>query len=733
MSQTKTPLKNPAPSRSAQRKPLTSRQPATAIAPLKKTSSSRDPSSIDRSARTSSLSHQPQRPAFPSSQSCPPREAHKPATKFARSSAALRDAIAHAKREAGGKRAFPGITPESTTSKYKFGPETKSLDVLEHPISDAGLLKRRVKAALFSGHLNVAAMGLKSIPPEVKRMYDLSENVEIDWSECVDLTRLAAADNELETLEDDIFPDATNAELENAEGEEYDGQFRGLEALDLHSNLLKELPLGLRRLQNLRILNLSGNKLSMSSLDIVCQIGGNLTELKMSDNELSGMLPKELEDLRNLQTLDLQGNKISGLPESLKHLVNLKTLYLAQNRLSSAFFELLTHLSLVELTLSCNRLVGVLFSEASPSTMESLKLLDVSQNALEAFAAAEIVLPSLQVVNLSRNRIRAFPILSSWTELLTLGVADNLISEIPSNLVALRKLRNADFSNNNIKWLNTGIASLEELISISLAGNPLCERKYLTMSTDDLKADLQKRNLSTELSLDEEGSVCPPSSGSGSLLDFSARSLSDSTLPMPELDAAVLDLRLDHNALNCIPKSLLSYSSISFTLTTLDMSHNPLATTYLSSSVPLTQLKELSLSSCNLNSLHDLKSNLSAPKLSTLNVSANRLAGSLCTLRIAFSNLHTLLVSNNQISTLEVHAVEGLTHLDIRNNEIEHLNPALGLLGRKGGLECLEVTGNRFRVPRWDVLEKGTEAVMRYLRGRLPSEELAVWEDGVTD
>jgi len=75
------------------------------------------------------------------------------------------------------------------------------------------------------------------------------------WAETVDLTRFVAADNELEYLGDDIFPDIDPLELldhDDSKG----SQFGGLETLDLHGNLLKALPLGLRRLNLLTTLNL---------------------------------------------------------------------------------------------------------------------------------------------------------------------------------------------------------------------------------------------------------------------------------------------------------------------------------------------------------------------------------------------------------------------------------------------------------------------------------------------
>ncbi len=581
-----------------------------------------------------------------------------------------------------------------------------------------------MQAALLSGHLNVAAMELQSIPSEIKQMYNASEDTNVAWSECVDLTKFIAADNKLERLEDDFFPDATNSELEDTEGADYNGQLRGLETLDMHNNLLREVPIGLRRLQKLHSLNLSGNKLGEHALGIICQIGDSLTELRMSENELSGRLSDHIQDLPRLQVLDLHGNKISELPEGFRNLIHLRVLNLAQNKISSIQSQLLASLALSELIVSGNLLSGVLFPPQTPSITKSLKRLDVSYNALEAIATTDIALPSIQSVNLSGNRFKSLPDISSWTELLTFAVAENLVSEIPPGLVMLRKLRTIDLSNNNISKLDDGIAYMEDLTTINLAGNPLRERKYITMSTDDLKADLRKRGLDNKAALEVKNALSVATSSPGGILDLSSRSLSDFELPEPNIHDASYDIRLHHNAFNAIPASLLSHTSISATLKSLDMSHNALQLSYLSASLSLPQLKDLSLASCHLKSLEGLKFNLRASNLTVLNLSTNHLSGALPQLRTYFPTLTTLLASDNHFSVLDVNAVKGLTTLDIRNNEIEHLEPRLGLLGGKAGLKCLEVSRNKFRVPRWDVLEKGTEAVLRYLRGRVPLEEL---------
>jgi Leucine-rich repeat (LRR) protein len=649
----------------------------------------------------------------------------KPARNSSKSSVALRSAISRAKQEAASKKTVMSRTLQEVAPL----PEMRHLRGLENYSPDleasGGSLRGRIKTALLSGQLNVAAMEMESIPAELRRINDMSEDVNLGWSECVDLSKFIAADNKLAELDDDCFPDATNAELEEAEeGDQY-GQFRGLEVLDLHNNLLKEIPLGLRRLQNLHHLNLSGNKLANHTLSIICQIGDSLTDLRMSENEISEMLPDHIKSLRNLQILELHGNKISELPEGVQELVHLRTLNLARNKLTSIPSEILNISTLTELTVASNRLSGVFVPPQCQISAQSLKSLDLSYNTLEAIATGEITLPVVQTVNLSGNRIKSFPDISSWEELLTLTVSENLLSELPAGFVMLRRLRNSDLSNNNIIKVDKTIARMEQLVSLNLAGNPLRERKYLTMSTAALKADLAKRSLQADLPVETESQSLVSVSSTRGVLDWSAKSATSFELHIQDLDDTIYDLRLHHNSLNDIPVSLLSHRSFSDNLRSIDMSHNPLRVSYLSSSLTLAQLKDLSLAFCHLKSLDALTTHLSAPKLDTLNISSNNLSGFLPRLRSHFPTLATVLAADNHFSVLEIHAAQGLVTLDIRNNEIDHLEPRLGLLGGSGGLRFLEVSGNKFRVPRWDILAKGTEAILKHLRDRVPLNELS--------
>ena len=119
-------------------------------------------------------------------------------------------------------------------------------------------MKAQINTARVSGRLNIAAMGLKQIQDDVLNMYDLESigGTDSGLAESVDLTRFVAADNELETIDDSIFPDVDPHGFDSDEVDDRGRIFWGLESADLHNNMLISLPLGLRRLHQLTSLNL---------------------------------------------------------------------------------------------------------------------------------------------------------------------------------------------------------------------------------------------------------------------------------------------------------------------------------------------------------------------------------------------------------------------------------------------------------------------------------------------
>lgn len=188
-------------------------------------------------------------------------ESPKPSANTSKSSAALREQIRQAKaaRKSSNAKA-PEPTPSSSVT------ETDTFihdDPFNQGLSGGALvMRKRVDTARVEGRLNISAMGLKEFPEEVLMMYDYEYNKKesgIAWGEVVDLTRFIAADNELERIPDECFPDVDVNSL--TQDDDVPGpQFGGIEYLDLHGNLLNDVPVGLRQLGRLTSLNLVSHK-----------------------------------------------------------------------------------------------------------------------------------------------------------------------------------------------------------------------------------------------------------------------------------------------------------------------------------------------------------------------------------------------------------------------------------------------------------------------------------------
>ena len=67
----------------------------------------------------------------------------------------------------------------------------------------------------------------------------------------------------------------------------------------------------------------------------------------------------------------------------------------------------------------------------------------------------------------------------------------------------------------------------------------------------------------------------------------------------------------------------------------------------------------------------------------------------------------------------DISRLNALAELNLMNNNISSLPAKLGLLSEK--LRVLMLEGNPLRSIRRPILEKGSAAVLTYLRGRIPS------------
>lgn len=87
---------------------------------------------------------------------------------------------------------------------------------------------------------------------------------------------------------------------------------------------------------------------------------------------------------------------------------------------------------------------------------------------------------------------------------------------------------------------------------------------------------------------------------------------------------------------------------------------------------------------------------------------------------LACSNLARLNLGGNRISSLpaDVTQLSRLSELDVSNCELNGLPPQIGLMA--GHLRMLLLSGNPLRTIRRPLLDKGTAALLEWLRDRIP-------------
>lgn len=508
-----------------------------------------------------------------------------------------------------------------------------------------------------------------------------------------------------------------------------------LEILDLHGNNLQGLPPSFAELHRLRILNLAENSFESLPFGILSKLP--LTELIARKNKLSGTLIEDgIEVLPALQKLDVSSNQLTSIvrPNGILAMPALTQLCVSMNRIQalpdvSSWFELIT------LTADENSINA--FPDGFPS-LEKLKSVDLSSNDIRVVPAEIARMKNLAMLRLSGNPLRDKKFVSASVE----EIKEILASRLSPPSTSMADYEHGDgmiaeaITSNEASPLGTGF---------DRKPSPT-QRKYEGYHTEDERTDTEDfatpptsapasptraRSSSVAISWQvKPGGVLDRSNTqSSSLHPVACSKLANNN--------AIREIQLHHNLFSALPDSLSFFAG---TLVTLSLAHNQLVgETYLGNGevLDLPSLKQLDLSSNHITSLAPLVAQLHAPSLEKLDVSINRIAslpsssdkekGGML-LKDVFPKLTVLLIGNNHLAELYPESIRGLKTFDATNNDIAHLNPRIGLLGGDGGLERLEVTGNRFRVPRWNVLDRGTEATLRWLRGRVPVAEMAAWK-----
>ncbi|BBH01819.1 Leucine-rich repeat family protein, partial [Prunus dulcis] len=513
-----------------------------------------------------------------------------------------------------------------------------------------------------------------------------------------------------------------------------DGALSHLGTLDLHSNQLKEYPVEACKLR--------------------------LSLLNLSNNSLSG-LPPELGKMTTLRKLLLTGNPLRTLRRCRSYNYKKEDVIAMAARLSIASKEL--------------SMEGLGLTAVPSEVWESSEVtkVDLSRNSIQELPVELSSCVCLQTLVFSRNKIKDWPtaILRSLPNLLCLKLDNNPLRQIPPDgFQAAPMLQILDLSGNAASLPEhpsfSSLPHLQELYlslqALRLDGNPLrrqddypaktfAYRKSFTNSQKHLRSRLSENEdaeatttkkedviamaarlsiASKELSMEGLGLTAVPSevweSSEVTKVDLSRNSIQE--LPV-ELSSCVClqTLVFSRNKIKDWPTAILRSLP---NLLCLKLDNNPLRQIPPDGfqAAPMLQILDLS---GNAASLPEHPSFSSLPHLQELYLRRMQLR-EVPTDILSLQQLRILDLSQNSLQSVPVEFknLTSLTELGLSDNDIPTLPPELkyspvvvGSVPKKGllepSLQALRLDGNPLRSIRRTVLDRGTKAVLNYLKDKI--------------
>lgn len=183
-------------------------------------------------------------------------------------------------------------------------------------------------------------------------------------------------------------------------------------------------------------------------------VGGHVTKISLTRNNLVGSIPVEIGDFPQLNNLSLSSNHLVGaIPTEIGSLGELISLNLLGNDLTGQIPNAIGRLiKLQALYLGSNQLQG-----AVPTDIEFLVLLErlsLRNNGFTSIPATINKLTSLSELHLQNNQLTTIPKeIGDLANLMELKVQENQLISIPQELGKLTKIRRIELQDNQLTTL----------------------------------------------------------------------------------------------------------------------------------------------------------------------------------------------------------------------------------------------------------------------------------------
>ncbi|MCF8358088.1 MAG: leucine-rich repeat domain-containing protein [Prolixibacteraceae bacterium] len=206
--------------------------------------------------------------------------------------------------------------------------------------------------------------------------------------------------------------------------------------------------------------------------------GRHVTELVLTNNNLTGFIPQEIGNLNNLEKLRLYVNQITGsIPAEIGNLSSLEYLQLDRNQLSGTIPSEIGNLSLlIRLDLSTNQLSGSIPSQIG--NLDSLETLYLTNNQISGSLPPEIGdMDNLEKLYLMGNQLSGNlpPEIGNLSKLESMYLYENLFTgNIPSELGQLSNVERFYLHDNQLEGpIPSDLGNLASCFDLRLADNKL--------------------------------------------------------------------------------------------------------------------------------------------------------------------------------------------------------------------------------------------------------------------
>ncbi|XP_048670009.1 leucine-rich repeat-containing protein 40 isoform X2 [Marmota marmota marmota] len=275
--------------------------------------------------------------------------------------------------------------------------------------------------------------------------------------------------------------------------------------------------------------------------------------------------------------------------------------------------------------------------------------------------------------------------------LTVLDIHDNQLTSLPSALRELENLQKLNVSHNKLKMLPEEITNLKNLKGLYLQHNELT---YIPEGFEQLS------NLED--------------------LDLSSNRLSTVPVSFSSL-SSLIRLNLSSNQLKSLPAEISKMKRLKH----LDCNSNLLET------IPpeLAGMESLELLYLRRNKLRFLPEFPSCRLLKELHVGENQIEMLGAEHLKHLNSILVLDLRDNKLKSVpdEITVLQSLERLDLSNNDISSLPCSLGNLH----LKFLALEGNPLRTIRREIINKGTQEVLKYLRSKIKDDGPS--QDSVTE